>query len=202
MARYTGPKHRLSRREGIDLFGTGSASLQRRLTVPPGQQGQSARRKKATEYNLQLREKQRAKRMFGVLEKQFRRYYQEATKQRGTTGAALLLLLERRLDNVVYRLGFARTRPMARQLVGHGHVLVNGKKVDIPSYPAKPGDTIQLGEKALEIPVVQETMEDLAGLIPPWLAREGAIGRMLRLPTREEMEPQIREELIIAFYSR
>ncbi|MBI4321520.1 MAG: 30S ribosomal protein S4 [Chloroflexi bacterium] len=201
MARYTGPKHKLSRREGRDLFGTGSASLQRRLNVPPGQ-APTARRKKVSEYGLQLREKQAAKRMFGILEKQFRRYFELASRQRGTTGEALLQLLERRLDNVVYRLGFARTRPMARQLVAHGHVLVDSKKVDIPSYAVKAGDTIQLDQKALQMPVVQETMEDMAGAVPQWLAREGPAGRVLRLPRREEMEPSIKEELIIAFYSR
>lgn len=201
MARYTGPKHKLSRREGYNLFGSTSRSLERRLNVPPGAQGQR-RRRKESEYGMQLREKQKVKRIYGMLERQFRRFFEMAGRQRGATGEVLLQLLERRLDNVVYRLGFARTRPMARQLVNHGHVLVNGKKVDVGSYLVRPGETVQMTEKAAEIPGVQEALAERAGGVPAWLSRDGGIGRVLRLPEREEVEPGISEQLIVEFYSR
>ena len=200
MSRYTGPKNRLSRREGIDLFGTGGASLQRRLKVPPG--GQPSRRRKQTEYAIRLREKQKVKRMYGVLEKQFLRYFENARRRTGPTGVLLLQSLEARLDNVLYRLGFARTRPMARQLVNHGHVTVDGKKVDIPSYSVKPEQIIGLTEEAAKIPGIVEAAEDMAGFVPAWLERTNGGGRMLRLPYREEMDAHIREELIVEFYSR
>jgi len=201
MGRYTGPKNKLSRREGFNLFGSTSRSLERRLNVPPGEHGQK-RRRKVSEYGVQLREKQKVKRMYGLLERQFRRFFDMAEKQRGATGEVLLQLLERRLDNAVYRLGFGRTRPMARQLVGHGHVLVNGKKVDIPSYIVKAGDTIGLAEKSLQMPGVQEALSERAGNLPGWLARDDAVGRVMRLPEREEVEPGISEQLIVEFYSR
>jgi small subunit ribosomal protein S4 len=201
MGRYTGPKNKLSRREGYNLFGSTSRSLERRLAVPPGVHGQK-RRKKVSEYGLQLREKQKVKRIYGMLERQFRRFFDMAGRQKGATGEVLLQLLERRLDNVVYRLGYARTRPMARQVVGHGHVLVNGRKVDIPSYLIRPGDTIGLAEKSYEIVGVQEAMADRAGFVPAWLSRDDTVGRVLRLPDRTEMEPGISEQLIVEFYSR
>src|SRR5690606_18309586 len=135
------PRHKVSRRFGIDIYGTGGPSLQRRLATPPGGQPRG-RRRKLSEYGLQLREKQKAKAIYGIAEAQFRRYYKVAASRPGVTGENLLQLLERRLDNVVYRLGFARTRPMARQLVSHGHVRVNGRHVNIPSYAVRPGDTI------------------------------------------------------------
>lgn len=199
MARYTGPKHRISRREGVNLTGTTSATLQRRLNVPPGGIG---RRRRMSEYGLRLRAKQRVKRQYGVLERQFRRYVEEARRMAGPTGENLLQLLERRLDNVVYRLGFARTRPMARQLVSHGHVLVNEKKLNIPSAQVRPGDVVKLGPKALQIPVVQEELESGRTVVPPWLAREDGVGRVVGLPRREDVEPDIREDLVIEFYSR
>lgn len=203
MARYTGPKNKLSRREGYNLFGSTSRSLERRLGTPPGGLG-SRRRRKESEYGLQLREKQKVKRIYGLLERQFRRVFAMAERQRGATGTVLLQLLERRLDNVVYRLGFARTRPMARQLVNHGHFLVNGKKVDVPSYLTKPGDVIQLAPKSAEIPGVQEALAERGGNMPAWLARDenGTVGRVLRVPEREEVEPGISEQLIVEFYSR
>lgn len=200
MSKYTGPKNRLSRREGIDIFGTGGASLQRRLRTPPG--GQAKRRRKQTELALRLREKQKVKRMYGVQERQFRRYFENALRRAGPTGSLLLQTLETRLDNVVYRLGMARTRPMARQLVNHGHVLVDGKKADIPSYSVKPGETVSLTEEAANILGIVEAMEDMAGLIPPWLERTNGAGRVLRMPYREEIDAHIREELIVEFYSR
>lgn len=200
MSRYTGPKHRLSRREGIDIFGTGGTSLQRRLNIPPG--GQGKRRRKQTEYAGRLREKQKVKRMYGVQEKQFRRYFEAALRRKGQTGVLLLQTLESRLDNVIYRLGFARTRPMARQLVNHGHVQVDGHKVSIPSYTVRPGEKITLTEESMKIPGVVEATEDMAGLVPQWLERQDGVGRMLRLPYREEIDAHIREELIVEYYSR
>ncbi len=201
MARYTGPRNKLSRREGYNLFGSTSRSLERRLGVPPGVHGQK-RRRKESEYGIQLREKQKVKRMYGLLERQFRRFFEMAGRQRGATGEVLLQLLERRLDNVVYRLGFARTRPMARQLVSHGHVKVNGKKVDVGSYLVKPGDTVSVTEKAAEIPGVQEALAERGPNLPGWLVRDNGTGRVVRLPEREEAEPGISEQLIVEFYSR
>ncbi|MCL5265450.1 MAG: 30S ribosomal protein S4 [Chloroflexi bacterium] len=202
MARYTGPKHKLSRRAGIDLFGTGGPSLKRRLATPPGQHGAGGRRKKKlSEYGLQLQEKQKAKQMYGVLERQFRRYFEEATRARGATGEALLQILERRLDNAVYRLGFARTRPMARQLVTHGHVYVNEKRVNIPSIQVKPGDVIRLSETAAQMPSIQELLQE-APEVPAWLERTGTTGRVLRPPAPEEMERRLNLALIVEYYSR
>ncbi|MDA8218180.1 MAG: 30S ribosomal protein S4 [Dehalococcoidales bacterium] len=201
MARYTGPKHKLSRREGYNLFGSTSRTLERRLGVPPGARPQR-RRRKESEYGMQLREKQKVKRIYGMLERQFRRFFGMASKQKGATGEVLLQLLERRLDSVVYRLGFARTRPMARQLVNHGHIIVNDKKTDIPSFLVKSGDTVRLTTKAAEIVGVQEATAERAGSIPQWLVRDGDVGRVLRLPERAEVEPGIAEQLIVEFYSR
>jgi small subunit ribosomal protein S4 len=157
MGRYTGPKSKLSRREGKDLFGTGGKNLERRLKQPPGMHGRMPPRRQ-TEYGRQLREKQKVKRMYGLRENQFRRFFALAQKSRELTGVALLKLLERRLDNVVYRLGLARTRPQARQLVGHGHVLVDDQRVNIASYLVKPGQTISLKESANHVPGVQELL--------------------------------------------
>lgn len=200
MARYTGPKNRLSRREGYNLFGSTSRSLERRLNQPPGMQPKG-RRRKVSEFAIQLREKQKVKRMFGMLEKQFGNLFLRAARQPGSSGETLLQLLERRLDNVVYRLGFGRTRAMARQLVTHGHVLVNGERAQSPSLTVKPGDVVQLDAKAQQIPVVQETVEDRAA-VPGWLQRDGMSGRVVRPPYRDEMEPDIHEQLIVEFYSR
>jgi len=169
--------------------------------MPPGMQGRK-RRKRMSEYGLQLREKQKVKRMYGVLEKQFRRYFEAAVTRTGATGEVLLQMLERRLDNVVYRLGFARTRAQARQLVTHGHVLVNDQVVAIPSYSTKPGETIRLDEKALQIPDVLELSQDKSLVIPDWLVRQGQIGRIKALPRREHVGADISEELIVEFYSR
>src|SRR5690606_13721894 len=145
MARYTGPRAKISRRFGVSLFGS-SKALERR-NFPPGQHGLRAGRKKKSDYAVALGEKQKLRFQYGVLEKQFRKYYEEATRRRGVTGELLLQLLELRLDNVCYRLGFGNTRQAARQLVNHGHVLVNGRKVDVPSYQVKPGDKIKIGGK-------------------------------------------------------
>ncbi|TAK36534.1 MAG: 30S ribosomal protein S4 [Chloroflexota bacterium] len=201
MARYTGPKNKLSRREGIDLFGTGGRSLERRLSIPPG--GMHRRRRKPSDYGLQLREKQKVKRMYGLLERQFRHLFEQASRGVGVTGTRLLQLLEQRLDNVVYRLGFARTRLMARQMVNHGHVLVDGRKVDVASYRVMPGQTVRLTEAAMKMPVVEELLEDKSAYVPDWLqSTDRGAGRMTRLPERNEMDAHISEELIVEFYSR
>jgi small subunit ribosomal protein S4 len=192
------PKHKVSRRFGIDIYGTGGESLKRRLSVPPGGR---RRRRRLSEYALQLQEKQKAKAFYGFSEHQLRRYYEKAASQPGNTGVNLLRLLERRLDNVVYRLGFARTRPMARQLVSHGHVLVNGRRTNIPSYLVRPGDTIALTEAATKIPTVIEEMES-GRPVPDWLERDGTTGRVVRLPDREDVELPITENLIVAYYAR
>ena len=200
MGRDRKPKHKLSRREGKDLFGTGGESLQRRLDQPPGMHGRRPTRKVSV-YAEQLREKQKVKRMYGLREDQFRRFLGMALKSREQTGLALLKLLERRLDNIIYRLGLARTRPQARQFVTHGLVRVNGKRVNIPSYLAKPGEEIEMKESGLQIPDVQELVE--AGQpIPGWLEKRDGGGVVLREPDRAEIDPDIQEQKIVEFYSR
>lgn len=201
MARYTGPKHKLARREGTNIFDKESPSLLRRLNVPPGVHGHR-RSRKLSEYGLQLREKQKVKRMYGVLEKQFRRYVKEAQRRRGNSAETLLALLELRLDNIVYRLGFAPSRAMARQLVGHGHVRVNGEKVTIPSYQVKPGSTVNLGEKAMAIPVVKKLLEEKEMILPTFLIRKGPIGKLESVPSRDQIAIGVDEKLIIEYYSR
>jgi len=203
MARYTGPKHKISRREGVNLTGTRSRSLERRMRVPPGQHSH-ARPRRPTEYGRQLREKQKLKRHFGMLEKQFRRVFAEADRSQQPTGDELLRLLEQRLDSVVYRLGFAPTRPMARQLVNHGHVLVNGRRVNIPSFRVPNGATIALRPKAAEIPSVQEALLETSGRVPSWLSRNGNLpeGRVVGPPNVEEFDMPVDVELVIAFYTR
>ncbi|MCS7201541.1 MAG: 30S ribosomal protein S4 [Dictyoglomus sp.] len=206
MARYTGPDCRLCRREGIKLFLKGTkcfsnkCPFERRKSAP-GQHGRAQR--KLTEYGLRLREKQKLKRIYGVLERQFRRYFEEASKGKGVTGERLLQILETRLDNVVYRLGWALSRAQARQLVLHRKILVNGRKVNIPSYNVKVGDIIEVAEKDL-IPV-QEALETFSNKhVPSWLEvdNENLKGRILRLPTREEIDVPVQEQLVVEFYSR
>jgi small subunit ribosomal protein S4 len=203
MARYTGSKHKLSRREGVNLTGTRSRSLERRLNVQPGGRRRMPQRRQS-EYGRQLREKQKLKRFFGMLEKQFRNTFADAQRSTDPTGEALLKLLESRLDNVVYRLGFTPTSPMARQLVNHGHVLVNDQRVTIPSYRVKPGDSIKLRPKAQEIPAVIEALEESNNRIPSWLSREGSgpAGRMVSAPNPEEFTIPVDVDQIIAFYAR
>lgn len=198
MARYTGPKDRLSRREEFDMFGKGARLT--RLNVPPGQHGPKGTRRKS-QYGRQLREKQKVKRMYGVLEKQFKRYIMKAARTRGNTGEKLLSLLERRLDNVVYRLGFAPTRSAARQLVSHKHVLVNGKKVNIPSYQVKKGDVVTLTKVATDIPAVKKTLSDKEKL-PEWLKRKAAAGSVKRDPVIDDVPEPISTQDIVEFYSR
>jgi len=209
MARYTGPVCRLCRREGMKLFlkgercYTGKCAIDRRAYAP-GQHGQ-ARAKKPTEYGLQLREKQKARRLYGVMEKQFRSYFDEAARRKGVTGENLLTLLERRLDNVVFHLGFASSRPEARQLVNHGHFTVNGKKVDIPSYSVRAGEVVAVKEGSKSSPRMKQLLENLGSrTVPGWLSLDAntAAGTVIALPTREDIQLPIQEHLIVEKYSR
>lgn len=198
MARYTGPKDRLSRREGFDLFGKGAKIT--RLNVPPGVHGPKGSRGPSG-FGRQLREKQKVKRLYGLVEKQFASYVDEALKKKGNTGSLLLTLLERRLDNAVYRLGFAPTRPAARQLVSHRHILVNTKKVNIPSYRVRMGEIIAISAKSAEIPYINKSLQD-ERKIPAWLERKALMGKVKKLPTREDIPESISEQDIVEFYSR
>jgi small subunit ribosomal protein S4 len=208
MARYRGPKWRIARRLGVNIYvgeeksQKGKSILDRR-PYPPGQHGRS--RRKISYYGRQLMEKQKVKYYYGVREEQFRRFYEMAERMRGQTGENLLKLLESRLDNVVYRLGFGKSHRHARQLVVHGHILVNGKKVDRPSYLVKPGDVIEVKEKSRDIPQIKEGME-LAQRrgIPSWLEldAENFKGVVKAEPTREEIEIPIEEHLIVELYSK
>ncbi len=197
--RYTGPKDRLSRRENFDLFGAGTKLT--RLQVPPGVHGPKGTRG-SSQYGKQLREKQKVKRMYGIMEKQFENYMTEAFKSKGNTGEALLIKLERRLDNVVYRLGFSPSRPAARQLVSHRHVLVNAKKVNIPSFQVSVGDTVTLDGKGLNIPEVKKTLDVKDFKVVSWLIRKAAAGKVERMPNREDIGEAISEQDIVEFYSR
>jgi small subunit ribosomal protein S4 len=208
MARYIGPVCKLCRREGMKLFLKGErcytdkCSFDRR-PYPPGQHGQ--RRIKFTEYGIRLREKQKVRRIYGVLEKQFRSYFHEADRIKGVTGQNLLQLLERRLDNVVYRMGFARTRSEARQLVRHRHFLVNDKRVDIPSYVLKPGDKVTVRDKSRSKAVFADSLEKAERRgAPEWVeVDKGAFaGTVKDMPNREEITLPIQEQLIVEFYSR
>jgi len=207
VGRYTGPKEKLSRREGVELYLkgeralNGKSALERRGPVPPGQHG-NARRRRNSIYGDQLRAKQRAKRYYGVREAQFRKYVREAAKK-GITGEELLRLLERRLDNVVYRLGFASTRAQARQFVNHGHVYVDGKRVDIASYSVKPGQEITIGAES-PVREVASASTELTGTVAPWLQTdfESLSGKVLRAPERAEISAPIDEHLIVELYSR
>jgi len=208
MARYTDAVCRLCRREGEKLFlkgercYTNKCSVARRVYAP-GQHGQQ--KKKLSEYGLQLREKQKARRFYGVLESQFRKYFDMAVKRKGITGENLLQILESRLDNVVYRLGLATSRPEARQLVRHGHFTVNGKKVNIPSYLVKVGDVISLREKSRNSPKIQAISEIAGGkVIPKWLEynAENFTGKVVSLPAREDIDLPISEHLIVELYSK
>lgn len=208
MARYTGADCRLCRREGIKLFLKGDrcygdkCAIERR-PYPPGQAGK--KRPRDSEYRLQLREKQRAKRMYGLLEKQFRAYYELANRQTGITGENLLRILESRLDNVVYRLGFAKSRDEARQVVRHGHITVNGGRVNIPSYRVRPGDLVAVGPKAKDLLVIKTSLIASEKIeVPGWLEVdiEKLQGKILSLPTREMIDAPVREQLIVELYSK
>lgn len=197
--RYTGPKDRLSRREGFDLFGKGPKLT--RINVFPGVHGPKGG-SGSSQYGKQLREKQKVKRLYGITETQFRKYVETAFKIKGNTGQAILLLLEKRLDNVVYRLGFAPTRSSARQLVGHGHVLVNDRKINIASYQVHINDSIMIDAKAISIPEVEKALEVKDIKIPEWLQRKAVVGKITKNPAREDIGESINEQDIVEFYSR
>jgi small subunit ribosomal protein S4 len=203
MARYTGPKDKISRRFGVAIFGPSKA--QERRPFGPGQHGARSGRKKQSDYSVALNEKQKLRYQYGLLEKQFRRFFEEASRRRGVTGEILLQMLECRLDNVVYRLGLANSRNAARQYVSHGHVTVNGKKLNIPSAQVKPGDVVtmkqtpraqQMGLRALDL--------TQAVVVPDWLTqdRDKLGGKVNRLPSREEIDPIVNEQLVVELYSR
>lgn len=200
MARYTGPSWKLSRRLGISLSGTGK-ELEKR-PYAPGQHG-PGQRKKLSEYGLQLQEKQKLRHMYGVNERQFRNTFGDASKMKGKHGENFMILLESRLDNLVYRLGLARTRRQARQLVNHGHITVDGSRVDIPSYRVKPGQTIGVREKSANLDIIKESVE-VNNFVPDFLTfdAEKLEGTYTRLPERSEMPVEINEALIVEFYSR
>jgi len=200
MARYRGPKDRLSRREGFDLFGKGGKLG--RLNIPPGVHGPKGSRRGPSQYGSQLREKQKVKRFYGILERQFKKYMAEALKHRGNTSDALFALLESRLDNVVYRLGFAQSRAQARQFVGHKHVYVDGKRVNIPSYQVKPGQTVTLSSKIIETPFLIKLLKDKEIKIPEWLQRKAAAGKVKRMPVRSDVVEAFEDADIVEFYSR
>jgi small subunit ribosomal protein S4 len=209
MARYIGPVCRLCRREGMKLFLKGERCYTEKCAIekrnlPPGQHGKS-RKAKMVGYGIQLREKQKVKRIYGVLENQFRRYFETAARHRGVTGVMLLQALELRLDNVIYRLGLATSRPQARQLVRHGHFLVNGKKVDIPSYAVRSGDELRVRPGSVKNTAIQHAIEEVKGRgIPEWLQFDGEKtgGRVVSVPTREQINLPVQEQLIVELYSK
>jgi len=209
MARYIGPVCRLCRREGMKLFLKGERCYSEKCAiekrnVPPGQHGRG-RKAKLVGYGVQLREKQKVKRTYGVLENQFRRYFEAADRQKGITGDLLLQMLERRMDNVIYRLGLATSRPQARQLVRHGHFTVNGRKVDIPSYQVRQGDVVAVKAASGENATIAHAMEEVKGRgIPEWLSFDpGSLsGRVASLPTREQINLPFQEQLIVELYSK
>jgi small subunit ribosomal protein S4 len=206
MARYTDAVCRLCRREGMKLFLKGERCYTEKCAIekrnfPPGQHGKT-RKQKMQGYGVQLREKQKVKRIYGVLEDQFRRYFESADRTRGITGETLLQLLERRFDNVIYRLGLATSRAQARQLVRHGHFQVNGKKVDIPSYSLRSGDVVTIRPTSQKAPTILHAIEEVKGRgIPAWLSFDGAAGKVVSLPTREQINLPVQEQLIVELYS-
>jgi small subunit ribosomal protein S4 len=212
MARYIGPVCKLCRREGEKLFLKGTrcttkCPFDRDRGYPPGDHGRSAqfRRRRPSDYSLQLREKQKARRIYGVLERQFRRYFREAARRPGMTGETLLSMLESRLDNIVYRLGLADSRAQARQLVQHGHFVVNGRRTNIPSYIVRPQDVIEVRAGSHKRTYFRERAEQLdESAVPGWLSLDAKVlaARVLRSPAREEIDTPLREQLIVEFYSR
>ena len=211
MARHTGPVCKICRREGEKLFLKGERCYTPKCAIerrgyPPGQHGRQAQyRRRVSDYTRQLRGKQRARRIYGVMERQFRRYFAEAAKQKGATGLALLQIMERRLDNVVYRLRLGSSRAQARQLVRHGHIKVNGRKVDIPSYLVEIGDTVDVREKSRQNGHFDTVAQTMGGRpLVGWLSLEEStlLGRVVAFPEREEIEPLIDEKMIVEYYSR
>ena len=200
MSRYTGSTYKKSRRYGFSTLETGKELAKR--PYAPGAHGKDKRRK-LSEYGIQLQEKQKVRVMYGLTEKQFRKVFDRASKMHGIAGENLLVLLESRLDNLVYRMGFATTRRQARQLVNHGHVLVDGKKVDIPSYIVKPGQTVEMKEASRNLQIVKEALENcVARLGFVSFDETKGVGTYVRLPQRSEILPEIRENLIVEFYNR
>ncbi|KKQ96007.1 MAG: 30S ribosomal protein S4 [Candidatus Levybacteria bacterium RIFCSPHIGHO2_02_FULL_39_36] len=199
MARYTGPKHKLARREGINILGKTSQSLDRRLNVVPGSHAKR-RTRKLSEFGVQLREKQKLKRIYGLLERQFRKYVKEAQRKKINTEDALIQLLETRLDNVVYRFGLGKSRAHARQLVSHRHILVNGKKINIPSYAVRRGDLISI-EPKLQGGELKARLQEIKE-IPVFLEKKDLGGKLLNLPTKEDVSNPVNYQLVIEFYSR
>ena len=203
MARYTGPKTKISRRFGVPIFGP--AKAMERKNYPPGMHGPKGSRRKQSEYAIALAEKQKLRYQYGLLERQFRRYFQIALTRRGITGETLLQLLETRLDNVVFRLGFANSRNAARQMVSHGHVSVNGRKVDVASYTVRPNDEVTIKDKPGSRRLAARHLElTQIAPIPDWLVvdKEGYSGKVARIPTREEIAPIVNEQLIVELYSK
>ncbi|PIR99299.1 30S ribosomal protein S4 [Candidatus Collierbacteria bacterium CG10_big_fil_rev_8_21_14_0_10_44_9] len=203
MARYTGPKNKKARRFGIDLgLKSNPKSLERRIGTPPGAHGRKGGNRKVSDYGMQLAEKQKAKILYGIMERQFKKYYIEASKNPLATGEVMLSLLERRLDNCIYRLGFVPTRAAARQLVSHGNVTINGKKLNIPSYKVRVGDIISLTETATHIPYIKSLLANKDKIIATWFDKKAIIGKVARLPVRSDIIEAINEQLIVEFYSR
>ncbi len=210
MARYTDSVCRLCRREGVKLFLKGDRCFKEKCAIDrrayvPGQHGQSRRPKKPSDYAVQLREKQKVRRIYGVLEKQFRNMYEKAEKRPGVTGHNLLAALETRLDSVVYRMGFAKSRAQARQLVNHGHILVNGRKATIASFAVKEGDVVTLREKSRGIAAVVDALESVLGRgLPDWLEVQPGefTGKVNQIPTREQIDQDVNEQLVVELYSR
>lgn len=202
MARYTGPKNKLARKIGQDLgLKTNPLKVARRLSVTPGQHGRKMRRK-TSDYGIQLKEKQKVKYIYGVQEKALRNTFAIASKTKLATGQELLKLLERRLDNVVFRLGLAPTRAAARQIVNHGNVTVNGKKMSIPSYRVQLNDVVLLSETAAKIPYIVEMINNKTVVVPSWLKREAVGGQVTSFPSREEITEGIEEQLVVEYFSR
>ncbi|HEY5890518.1 MAG TPA: 30S ribosomal protein S4 [Acidimicrobiia bacterium] len=201
MARYTGPRHKACRRARTPLCQSKKCPVDRR-PYPPGQHGRG--RIRESDYLIQLREKQKLRTMYGVLEKQFRLYYEESARRTGITGDALLQLLEQRLDNVVWRSGLVATRQQARQLVNHGHFLVNGKKVDIPSYQVKPGDVITVKEKSKDLLIIQHAVDTQDRVVPDWIGVEPGDRKVVinDHPRRDQIDTAINEQLIVELYSK
>lgn len=202
MARTIGPKQRLQRQIGEDLgLKTNGLRTAKRIANRPGQHGAKTRRK-LSNFGVQLKEKQKIKYIYGVMEKQLKKVYELASKNPAATGSALLAFLERRLDNVVYRLGWAPTRAAARQIVGHSHVTVNGKKMNIASYRVQVGDIIVLKDKATKIPVIAALLKSETESVPGWLERKAAAGKVARLPERADIKEKLDEQLVVEYYSR
>ncbi len=205
MSRYTGPRARVSRRLGTNIWGTNGENIaMEKRPYPPGEHGRTRRRGNVSEYLLQLQEKQKARFAYGMTEKQFRNLYEEANRRQGVTGENLLRYCEQRLDNVVYRAGLAATRPQARQFVTHGHIEVNGRRVNIPSYRVRKGDVIRLREKSRQMLVIQWNLETLGRPAAPWLdtAEGGQEVTVRELPLREHIDVPVREQLIVELYSK